>query len=106
MHIEQNHTLNLEEVKRRSDALAESLAALPIPDGVTIDELEHSWHGNTMDFSFHLSQGFFGTDIKGRVTASAASLALDIDVPPIVMAFIDEDNLEAAVRRKMADVLA
>ena len=106
MRIEQHHSLSIEEVKRRGDALADGLAAMPIPGDVTLGEITREWRDDRMDFSFRVSKGFFGVDIKGHLLVSAASAVLEIKVPPIVTNFVDEEKIRTTLTAKMAEILA
>jgi hypothetical protein len=106
MHIEQHHQLGKDEIKRRADALANSLTEMPISGGVTISDLSTKWNGDQMDFSFRVSKGFFGANIKGEIAVSDADLALDINVPPIIYKFIDENKLEDIIKNKMTEILS
>jgi hypothetical protein len=105
MHIEQHHQLGKEEVKKRADALTESLVNMPIPGGVSIGDISREWKGDELDFAFRVSQGFFGANINGSVLVSDASVALDIKVPPIVSGFMNEEKIQAIIENKMAEIL-
>jgi hypothetical protein len=105
MHIEQHHQLGKDEVKRRADSLANSLAGMPIPGGVSITELSSRWNGDQMNFSFRASKGFFGANITGKIAVSDTDLTLDIDVPPLIYKFIDKNTLEGIIKNKMTEIL-
>ncbi len=106
MRIEQHHGLGTDEVKKRGDALADSLITLPLPGDIEITNLVKQWNGEAMDFSFRISKGFFGANIKGQVIASDDAAVLEIAIPPLVAKFIDENQIRTVLEKKMADALA
>ncbi|HLP18154.1 MAG TPA: polyhydroxyalkanoic acid system family protein [Bacteroidota bacterium] len=105
MRIEQSHSLGKEEVKKRSDGLAESLVNMPIPGGVSVGDISRQWHDDTMDFAFRVSKGFFGADIKGQVNVTDTNVILDIKVPPIVSSFVDEDKIRSVIQTRMSELV-
>jgi hypothetical protein len=106
MRIEQSHTLTIEEVKKRTDGLADSLVGLPIPGGVSVSDIVKRWNGDELEFSFRISKGFLGAPIKGRLSVTATHAALDLDVPPILFNFINEEMIHNVLQQKMAETLA
>jgi len=106
MRIEQHHGLGRDEVKKRGDALADSLLTLPLPGDIEITNLVKEWNGDAMDFSFRISKRFLGTHIKGQVIASDDAAVLDIAIPPLVANFVDEKQIRSVLEKKMADALA
>lgn len=105
MHIEQSHQLGKDEVRKRADQLTDNLINMPIPGGVSIGDISKQWNGDTMDFSFRASQGFFGANISGSVQVTDNNVALDVNVPPILSTFISEDKIKAMIQNKMAETL-
>jgi hypothetical protein len=78
---------------------------MPIPDGVSIGDISREWRGDLMDFSFRVSKGFFGADIKGQIQVSDTKVALEINVPPIFKSFIDEEKIQSVIQAKMAEAV-
>ena len=105
MRIEHTHRLTKDEVKKRGEALAESLTAMPLPDELEIGDLAREWHDDQMDFTFRVSQGFFGTDIRGLLLVTESNVVLEIKVPPFLSSFIDVEKIEGKIKNKMAEIL-
>lgn len=106
MHIEQQHSLEKEEVKKRGEAIAGSLASMTIPGGVTLSDIAREWHEDRMDFSFRVSKGFLGANVKGQLLVSDSKVVLDIDVPPVLSNFINQQQIEGAIKNKMAEAVS
>jgi hypothetical protein len=105
MRIEQTHRLTKEEVKKRGDALADSLTAMPLPDELEIGDIAREWHDDQMDFSFRVSQGFFGTEIRGLILVTETNVVLEIKVPPFLASFIDVEKIQGKIKNKMTEIL-
>lgn len=102
MHIEERHTLGQQPAVDRLQQVIAELLQKPLPGGVTVKDVSQQWNGGQLEFSFKAGKAFMSATVKGRAVVSDDTVALDIDVPPLVTRFISEDT----IRRQIGDRLA
>lgn len=105
MHIEQPHTLGRQPAVDRVQQAVAQLLQMPLPGGVTVKDVSQQWNGNQLDFSFKAAKGFMGATIKGRAVVSDDTVALDIDLPPLVAMFVSEETIRGQISDRLAAVL-
>jgi len=101
MHIEREHRVGKAEAVRKIDALLDALTREELPAGVTIKEPFKSWSENVMQFSFKAKKSFFGATISGIIRVEEDSLTLDAEVPPLVTAFVSEDQIKGLINEQL-----
>lgn len=105
MRVTVSHDLGQATAIARVNAGVEQLFQSASSAGVEVRNLQRSWNGNTMTFSFTGKMGPFTAPISGAVQVSDNELILDVDLG-IVANFIPEDkirrDIEAGARKLLA----
>jgi hypothetical protein len=104
MRVEKDNTYSKDEAKKRIDGLIEKFIGQSFP-GVSISNVEKSWSGDQMNFSFKGKKGFISTSIKGFIEVTEEKITLDTEIPRAVKAFVREDELKTIVQQKMDEYL-
>jgi hypothetical protein len=97
MRIDKPHSLKVEDLKSRIDEFVSKLTHMEIPGGVSISKISKTWQNDNMDFSFNAAKGFFGSTITGKILVTDSHLIFDLNAPPFLAAFINEENLKSGV---------
>ena len=105
MRIENIYEHNSEELRSRIDKFIDSLQSLQFPGGISVSNISKKWQGDRMPFSFNVAKSFFSTNISGEVLISASKVVLDVNIPKMVSAFVDEGQLKTIIQKKMDDIL-
>lgn len=105
MRVERTHNLGQAEARRRLDSFVDGLLARPLPSGVTIQEPNRSWSGNTLNFSFRAKKGWIGTTLAGTVLVGENSVVLESELPGLVTTFVPEEDIRAAINRQFDTLL-
>ena len=106
MRIEKTHNLNSDEVIERIDQLINNLTQQQITGDITVSNISKVWQEEFMDFSFRVSKGFFGANIQGKISVTDSNIVLDVIIPPIISAFINEQQMKDSVGQKMGEVFS
>lgn len=105
MRIQVAHTLGLEAARERLGRFVDELAARAWA-GVDVRDITRQWTGDHLDFRFVAAKGFFSATIRGGLDATATQAVLDIQIPPMVSAFVGEDRIRETAGRELERILA
>jgi hypothetical protein len=105
MRVQAAHTLGLEAARERLGRFVDQLAARAWP-GVVLRDVTRQWTGDHLDFAFVAAKGFFSATIRGGLDAADTHAVLDIEIPPMVAAFVGEDRIRETVGRELERILA
>lgn len=72
---------------------------------VEIVNLQRSWQGSTLTFSFTAKKGFLQGPIKGTVEVADSWVVISVDAG-VFQHFIPEEKAQEAIRSKMRELLA
>lgn len=89
INLEIPHQHSAEDARSKLERFTESLPKEQVSD------LEQTWNGNTLSFSFKT----FGIKIGGDLTAAEQKLLVDIDLPFSAMMF--KGKIESEVRKQL-----
>jgi hypothetical protein len=96
MRVTVSHNKGQAEAIRRVNEGIDQLFQSAGTAGVEIRDLERSWNGNTMSFSFTGKMGPFTAPIRGNVVVTDAELTIDVDLG-IVGKFMPEDKIRRSI---------
>lgn len=105
MRIDRTHDLNEHELKDRINEFVNNLAQMEIPGDVIISNISKTWQNDTLNFSFRVAKGFFGSNINGQIVVTDSNLVFDLNIPPFLAAFINEENLKSSVGQKIDELI-
>jgi hypothetical protein len=106
MIVSVGHALSVEEARNRIDRDLERILRSPLPAGLKLGEVEREWEGDTLTASTRASAGVISLNIGGALTVSPTAVALDFDIPAMALAFVNEKDIEAALRQELGTILA
>lgn len=106
MIVSVGHALAVGEAKKRIDRNLEQILRGPLPAGLKLGDLEREWQGDTLTASTRASAGVISLNIGGKLTASPTAVTLDFDIPAMALAFVNEKDVEAALKRELEAILA
>ena len=66
--------------------------------GESVSDVQHSWTGDTMNFSFRYS----GMTLRGNVSITETDVTLDASLPPMAQPF--EGQIASVVRRRLLEL--
>jgi len=96
MRVTVSHNKGQAEAVRRVNEGIDQLFQSAGSAGVEIRNLERSWNGNTMDFSFTGKMGPFTAPIRGTVLVTDTELTIDVDLG-IVGKLLSEDKIRRSI---------
>jgi hypothetical protein len=105
MIVSVNHALSVEEARTRVDHGLEKILRGPLPAGLELGEVEHAWKGDTLTASAKAAAGIFSLTIDGALTVSPDAVTVDFEIPAMAKAFVSEEDIEAALKRKLGEIL-
>jgi putative polyhydroxyalkanoic acid system protein len=105
MHLEITHHLAKEEVIRRIDKAMEELQTQPLPAGVTLKDFTKAWTDNVLKVSFWAGKGFLGAAISLTVTVDETKVAIDLELPAMLKAFLPETQIEEGIKARVTPLL-
>jgi hypothetical protein len=88
-------------VEQNTNEMLKSLASGP----VQVVDLQRTWTGDVMDFSFRGAAGFINVPIKGRIEVTDAEVIVEADLG-VLGKLIPEEKLQASVEGKVRGYLA
>jgi|HubBroStandDraft_2_1064218.scaffolds.fasta_scaffold1250543_1 hypothetical protein len=91
----------IEVIDRRIAEALKNLQSAP----VEILNLERSWQGSTLTFSFTAKKGFLKGPVKGTVEVADTLVVVTVDAG-MFQHFIPEEKAQEAIRSKMRELLA
>lgn len=105
MHFEVPHSLGKEEAIRRIDKAVDELSTQALPAGVKVKDFAKAWTDNVLKISFWAGKGFLGANIAMTLTVNDSSVAIDIELPAMLKAFVAEGQIEEGIRGKITPLL-
>jgi len=105
MHFEVPHTLGKEEAIRRIDKAVDDLSTQALPAGVKVKDFTKSCADNVLKISFWAGKGFLGASISMTLTVTDNSVAIDVELPAMLKAFVAERQIEEGIRGKITPLL-
>jgi len=96
MRVTVSHNKGRAEAIRRVNEGIDQLFQSAGTAGVEIRNLEQSWNGNTMNFSFTGKMGPFTAPIRGTVLVTDTELTIDVDLG-IVGKLLSEDKIRRSI---------
>ena len=105
MRVTVSHNKGQAEAVRRVNEGIDQLFQSAGSAGVEIRNLERSWNGNTMNFSFTGKMGPFTAPIRGTVLATDTELTIDVDLG-VVGKFMPEDKIRRSIEGGAQKMLA
>jgi hypothetical protein len=105
MRIERPHQLGRAAAIQKIDSFADDLLRRPLPAGVAVSNPQKSWNGSTMTFSVKASRGFIAATINGTVEVTDSTVALDVNLPPMIRALVGEEQIRQQASRQLDSVL-
>jgi hypothetical protein len=105
MHFEIPHQLGKEQAIQRIDRSIDQLRAEPLPAGVTVKDFAKTWTDNVLKVSFWAGKGFLGATISATATVEESLVAVDIELPPLLKAFVSDSKIEEGIRAKVTPLL-
>ena len=99
------HHKTKEEAIQVIDSHADELFEIPGPTTIQITEPKKTWNGSTMDFIVTAKAGFISLPIGGSVVVDDTNITINIDIPPLVSKFLNEDSLRAGIETKARGIL-
>ncbi len=105
MHFEVPHTLGKEEAIRRIDKAVDDLSTQTLPAGVKVKDFTKTWADNVLKISFWAGKGFLGANIAMTLTVNDTSVAIDVELPAMLKAFVAEGQIEEGIRGKITPLL-
>jgi hypothetical protein len=106
MRIERTYAHSSDELKRRLEQLTDGFSAIKLPAGVAVSNISKSWQGDTLKFSFTAGMGFFSATIGGQAMVSGSSVILEVTLPGMMSAMIDERDVEGRIAAQLDAVMA
>lgn len=100
------HELPVQEARKRIDRHLDEVLKRSLPAGLKLSGVEREWKGDTLTASAKASVGFFSLNLSGTLRLSAKTVTVDLDVPAIAKAFVNEQDIEAGVKRELEAILA
>ena len=105
MVVTVGHALPVGDARNRIDRNLERILRSPLPAGLKLGEVEREWEGDTLTASTRASAGVISLNIGGALTVSATAVTLDFDIPAMALAFVNEKDIEAALRQELGSIL-
>jgi putative polyhydroxyalkanoate system protein len=96
-HVTIPHSLSKEEATSRLQRFADALRSKYQNQ---VSDLEQSWEGDTLRFSF----SSFGIGIKGKIVVAEKQLDLDGEIPFAAMIF--KGKIESSIREELEKLLS
>ena len=100
------NTKSVEESKRIVEQSTEDLFRSAAGGIVQITDIQKSWNGDTMSFSFNAGVAFFNTRIEGTAAVTAKEVTIDVVIPEAFRRFIQEDKLKTGIESRVRGLLA
>lgn len=101
MKIERNHKASQQEAIQKIDSFLDELMKRDFPGGVVVKEPTKSWSGNTMDFSFKLKKGLFGTKLAGKIQVEDGKIILNSELPGLVKTLVSEEKISDVIGQQI-----
>jgi len=80
MRVTISHNKPVQEIKDSIDRSFNSLFNSLGSGLVEFSDQQHSWNGNTMNFSMNARMGFVKTPIKGLIDVNEKDVTIDVDL--------------------------
>jgi hypothetical protein len=97
---------NVDETKKIVERSTEDLFRSAAGGVIQISDIEKSWSGNTMTFTFKAGVAFLSTPIKGTVIVTEKEVTIDVAIPEAFRHFISEDKLKSGIETRIKGLLA
>ena len=97
---------SVDEAKRIVERSAEDLFRSAAGGVIQISDVQKTWSGNTMAFSFSASVAFFSSRLEGTALVTEKEVVIDVTIPEALRRFIAEDKLKAGVESRVRGLLA
>jgi hypothetical protein len=99
-------TKGMDETKRIVERSTEDLFRAATGGIIQISDVQKSWTGNTMAFSFKASVAFFSTPIEGTAAVTEKDVTIDVVIPEAFRRFVAEDKLKTGIESRVRGLLA
>jgi hypothetical protein len=97
---------SVEETKRIVERSTEDLFRTAAGGIIQITNVEKTWSGNTMSFTFKAGVAFLSTAIQGTAAVTEKDVTIDIVIPEGFRRFIAEDHLKSGIETRVRGLLA
>jgi len=105
MKIEIEHKLGLIKAIEKLDGFFDQLTESEMAEGISIQNPQKNWSGNTMNISFKVQKGFLSVKIKCRVTVLENSIIIELDIPALVLKFVSEEKIRTIFSERAEKLL-
>jgi hypothetical protein len=96
----------VEETRRIVERSTEDLFRSATGGIVQIKDVQKSWSGDTMSFSFNAGVAFLSTPIQGTVEVTEKEVVIDVVIPEAFRRFISEDKLKFGIETRVRGLLS
>jgi hypothetical protein len=100
------NTKSVDEAKAIVERSTEDLFRSAAGGIIQLSNVQKSWTGNTMTFTFNASVAFFATSIEGTAAVTAKEVTIDVVIPEAFRKFISEDKLKGGIESRVRGLLA
>jgi hypothetical protein len=100
------NTKSVDETKRIVERSTEDLFRSAAGGIIQMTNVQKSWTGNTMTFTFNASVAFFATPIEGTVAVTEKEVTIDVAIPEAIRKFLSEDKLKSGIESRVRGLLA
>ena len=73
---------------------------------IQVSNVEKTWSGDTMTFTFNAGVAFMSTPIQGTVAVTEKEVTIDVALPEAFRHFIAEDKLKSGIETRVRGLLA
>lgn len=99
------HNIGKAGARRRLRDWIEKIQLESFPAGVKLSDFEEGWTENVLQFSFLLHKRFLSATVSGLVTIHELEVALDLNLPEMVHAFVSRSTIEEAIENRLRQAL-
>lgn len=96
----------VEETKRIVERSTEDLFRSAAGGIVQIANVQKTWSGDTMSFSFNAAVAFVSVPIQGTVAVTEKEVVIDVALPEAFRHLIPEDKLKSGIETRIRGLLA
>ena len=93
--IREHNKATAAEAAATIDRLLDRVLASPLPGGVTLQDVQRQWQGNTLHFGVKGRKGLMSTKLQGTVQVTDTHVQIDTEVPGLLAAFVPEARVQA-----------